>query len=63
MYFIDKGAHEQEYKEVQKNVLNGFVNNRAQTIKVGSIGAIDAGDKYSHGYYMVEFTSSPYILQ
>ena len=50
MYFIDKGTHEQEYKEVHKIVLNGFGNNRAQTIKVGSVGAIN-------------FISSPCILQ
>ena len=42
-----------------KIVLDGFVNNKAQTIKVGSIDAIDGDNKHLHGYYMVEFLSSP----
>ena len=41
----------------------GFVNNTAQTIKVGSIDAISDYDRYSHGYKIVEFSSSPYTLQ
>ena len=40
-----------------------YVNNIGQTIQVGSIGAIDAVDRHSRGYYMVEFLSSPYTLQ
>ena len=32
-------------------------------IKVGSIGAIDADYRKSHGYYMVEFRTSPHTLQ
>ena len=41
----------------------GFVNNTAQTIKVGSIDAISDYDRYSHGYKIVEFSSAPYTLQ
>ena len=44
-------------KTPPKIVLYGLVNNTAQTIQVGSIGAIYADDKQSHGYYMVEFSS------
>ena len=33
--------------------LDGFINNTYQTIKFGSIDAIDADNKHSHGYYMV----------
>ena len=40
-----------------------FVNNTAQTIKVGSIGAIYADSKFSHGYYMLKFLYLTYNLQ
>ena len=46
-----------------KFVLDGFVKNTAQTIKVGSTGAVDSDDKNSYRYYIDEFSSSPYILQ
>ena len=46
-----------------KIVLDGFLNNTAQTIKVRSIVAIDSNDKHCHDYYMVDFVSSPYNLQ
>ena len=44
-------------------LLYGVLNNTARTIQVGSIGAIDADNRHSHGYYMVEFTSFPYTLK
>ena len=40
-----------------------FVNNKDQAIKVGSVGAIDADNKHSHGYYIFGFSSSPQTLQ
>ena len=43
--------------------LAGFVNNTAQTIKVGSIGSIEYENKHSDGYYMVVLSSSPYTIQ
>ena len=46
-----------------KIVLYVLVNNTAKIIQVGSIGFIDADDRHSHGFYMVEFISSPYNLQ
>ena len=55
---IYKGTNEEEYESVQKNVFGGFVNNTDKTIKIGSIGDIDAGDKNSNGYNMVIFSSS-----
>ena len=44
-------------------VLLGFVNNTSQDIQIGSIGAIDADNKHSNIYHMVEFTPSPYTLK
>ena len=44
-------------------LLYGVLNNTARTIQVVSIGAIDADNRHSHGYYMVEFTSFPYTLK
>ena len=40
-----------------------MVNIIEQMIRVRSIGAIDADGRHSHGYYMVDFKSSPYTLQ
>ena len=37
-----------------------FFNNPDQAIKVGSIVAVDDDNKHSHGYYIVEFSYSPY---
>ena len=37
--------------------LYGFVNDTAQTIKIGLVGDIDSYNRHSHGYYMVEFSS------
>ena len=63
----NNGFHCQRYRWrgiwIRSIFLNDFVNNPAQTIKVGSIGAIYADNKHSHGYYMVEFSSSPYTLK
>ena len=44
-------------------VLNDFVNNTAQTIQVESIGAINADNRHSHGYYMAGFYYSPHTLR
>ena len=63
MDLIDKGTDEEEYESVHNIILYGFVNNKAQTLKVGSIDAIDGDNKHLHGYYMVGFLSSPYTLQ
>ena len=41
-------------------VLDGVVNDKAQMIQVGSIGVIDADDRHSGGYYMLELESSSY---
>ena len=40
-----------------------MLNNRMKLISVVSIDEIDADDKNSHSYYLVEFTSSPYNIQ
>ena len=39
------------------------MNKIAQTIQVGSISDIDDDSIHSNGYYMVEFSSSPYKLR
>ena len=43
--------------------LYGFVNNTSQTIQVGSVGYLDADNRNSHGYYIVQFLSLPYNHQ
>ena len=59
----NNGLHLQRYKWrgiwiSSKKKIGGFVNNTDKTIKIGSIGDIDAGDKNSNGYNMVIFSSS-----
>ena len=63
MDFIDNDTDKEEYKPVHKIVLDGLVNNPAQTIQVFSIDFIDADGRHSHVFYMVEFTSSTYTLK
>ena len=40
-----------------------MINNITQIIFVVSIGSIDAGDKNSHKYYLIYFSSLPYNIQ
>ena len=60
---IKKGTDEEEYESVHKVVLDALVNNTSQAIQVGSIGAIDADNRHSHGCYMVGFTYDTYTLK
>ena len=63
MNFINKGIYEYEYESVQNNLPYGLVNNTSQIIQVGLIGAIYGYDRNPHGYYRINFKSSPYTLQ
>ena len=49
--------------QFKTNVLDGFLNSTDKTIHVGPIGAIDADNRYYHGYYMVESSYQSYTLQ
>ena len=46
-----------------KKIIDGFISNTAKIIKLESIVEIDADNKHSHGYYMIELSSSPYTFQ
>ena len=46
-----------------KNLLDDFINKIAQTIKIGSILAINDYYRHSHEYYMFEFTSYMHTFQ
>ena len=63
MDFVEKGTYENECELVLKIILDGFVNNTAQNIQVGSICTINPDNRHSHGYYMVRFSYLPYTLQ
>ena len=54
-YYINKGTYIKINIYQWKILLDGLVNNTAQNIWVVSIGAIDADNIHSSGYYMVEF--------
>ena len=43
--------------------LDGFIDNTYQNIHVRSNGYIVSEDRHSHGYNMVKFSSSAYIVQ
>ena len=67
-WFVNNGIHIKVYRWrliwiISIIVLAVFVNSTAQSIKFGSIGAIDAENKHSHVYYMIRFSSSQYTLQ
>ena len=49
MYFIWKCTDEDKYESIQKYVSDYSVNNTAQNIKVGPIGAIYDYDRHPHG--------------
>ena len=57
-WFVNNGIHIKVYRWrliliISIIVLAVFVNSTAQTIKFGSIGAINDNDKHPHGYYMI----------
>ena len=62
-YYPILGKHSDRVIVDCKNKFSVFVNKIDQNITVGSIGAIYAEGKHSHGYYMVEFLFSLYTLQ
>ena len=55
MDFIDKCTDEEEYESIKNILLDDFVNNTAQNFKLGSIGAISAYYRHSHGCYFSYF--------
>ena len=55
MDFIERGRDEQQYETFHNIFLYGLLNNTDKTIKIGSIGAIDAENGQSNGYCMVAF--------
>ena len=59
---VCKVTYKEEYKPVNEFLLDGFVNKKSQHIQVGSIRTINEDDRHLHGYYIVEFTYSPYVL-
>ena len=63
MNIFYNGKYYEEYYYVQKFVFNGMIKNITQIIFVVSIGSIDAGDKNSHKYYLIYFSSLPYNIQ
>ena len=55
MDFIEWVRDEQQYETFHNIVLYSLLNNTDKTIKIGSIGAIDADNIQSNGYCMVAF--------
>ena len=63
MNFLDDVIDERYCEHIHQNVLDGNVMNMSLIIMKEIYGAIDAGDFVCHGYFIINFSSSPYNLQ
>ena len=63
MNFLDYGADESKYKHIHQTILDGNVMNIFLIIMEINYGAINYHGSTFHGYYIIRFSSSSYILQ
>ena len=63
MNFLDDIKYEEEYKHINQTIIDVNLMNTYLIIMEGDYVAIDADDYTCHGYYIIIFYSSPYILQ
>ena len=63
MNFVCNGTDEEDYKHMNRNILDGNVVNMPLIIIGGKYGDIDADDSSCHSYYIIKSSSSPYTLQ
>ena len=62
MIFIDVVIDEEFYENMNRTIPDGNVMNVSLIIIEGKYDAIDAGDFLCHGYYIINFSSSPCTL-
>ena len=57
------GTDEEYCKQINRTIIYDNLMNTYLTIMEGNCGAINAEYSLCHGYYILKFTSYPYILQ
>ena len=62
MNFFDGGTDEVEYEQVNRLITNFNFTNMSLIIYKRNLGDIDADDTSCHGYYMIQFSLSPYTF-
>ena len=63
MIFLDDGTYEEDYKHINRTILDGNVMNMFLIMMEGHYSAIDSDDSTCHDYYIIIFSSCPYTLQ
>ena len=56
-------SNQEESNEIQQNVLTAFSTRVAANVEVEGFGALLTDDPDSEGFYIVQWTSEPYVLQ
>ena len=63
MNIFDYRIYEEDYKHINRTIIDGDVIKISLIIMEGNYGAIDADGYTCNGYYIIKFSSSPYTLQ
>ena len=63
MNFVGDGTYEDNYEHIIQTILDGNVMNMSLIIMEDKYIAIDSYDSSCHGYNIIKFSLSPYILQ
>ena len=63
MNFLFDVTNEEYYKNIKQTILDGNVMNMSLIIIEGKYGALDTDNYSCNGYYIINFSSSPYTLQ
>ena len=63
MCFFNYRTDEEYYKHINRTIIDGNLMNMSLIIMEVNYGAIDADDYSCHGYYIIKFSSSSYIIQ
>ena len=60
IYIFDDGTGEENYKHINRIILDFNVMKMSLIIVEGKYGAISADDSSCYVYYIIKFSSSPY---
>ena len=63
MNLLDDGTDEEYYENINQIFLDGNVMDMYLINMKVKYGAIDTDNYSCHGYFIIKFSSSPYILQ
>ena len=62
MIFLGDETDEEDYKQINRTILDGNLMNMSLIIMEVNYGAIDPDDSTGYGYYIIIYYSYPYIL-